>query len=157
MYVFFGEMAVWSSAHLLIGLFVLMLLSVVSYLETNPLLIRSFANIFSQSVVLFCFSSVTHLFGLKESFPNLWSKSSITQCSVFKLFWSLERCTLLICYHLHTFIFSTPLHTFLESYNENLMTGNLEEFIFSVCLYLEFKHIYIYVFIARKHLFPTVQ
>ena len=32
MYVFFGEMSVWSSAHLLIGLFVLVLLSVMSYL-----------------------------------------------------------------------------------------------------------------------------
>ena len=36
------------------------------------------------------------------------------------------------------------------------MTGKLEDFIFSARLYLEFKYIYIYVFIARKHLFPTL-
>ena len=54
--------------------------------------------------------------------------------------------------------FFTPSHTFLESYNEELMTRSIEEFKLSIFLYLEFKHIYIYVFIARKCLlFPIVQ
>ena len=47
-----------SSAHFWIGLFVLMILSFMSclyILETNPLLVTSFANIFSQSGGAFCF------------------------------------------------------------------------------------------------------
>ena len=47
-----------SSAHFLVGLFVFLLLSPLSYLcslEINPLLGISFANIFSQSIGLFVF------------------------------------------------------------------------------------------------------
>ena len=64
----------WSSAHFLIELFVLMLLSVMSCLkivETNPLSVTSFANIFSQSVgCLFIFIvsfAVQKLMGLSGS------------------------------------------------------------------------------------------
>ena len=107
-------------------------------------------------VVLFWFVLVWFFFcnsslWLKESFPTLWSISRITQSSIFKLFWSLERFTLLIFYHLHILLFFTLSHTFLESYNEDLMTSNIEEFKLSMLPYLAFKHTYIYVFTARKH------
>ena len=64
-----------SSAHFLIGLFVLMILSHMSclyILETNPLLVTSFANIFSHSVgclfiVFMVFFAVQKLLNLIRS------------------------------------------------------------------------------------------
>ena len=53
LYIFFSEVSVRSSAHFLIGLFGFLLLSCMSclyILEIKPLLVTSFANIFSHSV-----------------------------------------------------------------------------------------------------------
>ena len=52
LYVLSREISIWSSAHSLIGLFVFIILRYMSclcFLEINPLLVASFANIFSQS------------------------------------------------------------------------------------------------------------
>ena len=52
-YIFFGEMSIRSSAHFSMGLFVSLILSYMICLytlESNPLLVASFANIFSNSV-----------------------------------------------------------------------------------------------------------
>ena len=52
LYVFFGEMSIWGFPHFLIGLFVFLVLSCMSclyILEINPLLVDSFAIIFSHS------------------------------------------------------------------------------------------------------------
>ena len=52
LYVFFGEMSVYSLAHFLIGSFIFLVLSCMSCLymfEVNPLLVASFAIIFSHS------------------------------------------------------------------------------------------------------------
>ena len=53
LYVFFGEMSIWVSAHFLIGLFAFLILSCISYLyilEINPLSVTLFANIFSHFI-----------------------------------------------------------------------------------------------------------
>ena len=65
-----------SSAHFLIGLFVFMVLSFMCYLyilETNPLSVTSFANIFSQFVdCLFILFVVS--FAVQKFLSLIWSR-----------------------------------------------------------------------------------
>ena len=73
MYVFFGEIFILGLLPILIRLYVLMLLSFINclFLETNPLLVASFANFFFQSVgclfIFFSFFAIQQLLSLSRS------------------------------------------------------------------------------------------
>lgn len=97
-------------------------------------------NLYGFLKILFgCFVSfVAHLFGLKETFPNLWSVPRITESCVFKLldprrFWLIN---FLKKNSLHSPFLFTPLYPPLESSNEDLMTRDIELFKFSIPLYI---------------------
>ena len=84
LYVFFAEMS-RSPAHFFIGLFVLQFLGCIKYLytlESKPMSVSSFANIFSQSVgclfVLFMISfAVQKLINLIRSYLFIFAFISI--------------------------------------------------------------------------------
>ena len=72
MYVFFGEIFILGLLPILIRLYVLMLLSFINclFLETNPLLVASFANIFFPICGLsfhFFFFAIQQLLSLSRS------------------------------------------------------------------------------------------
>lgn len=81
-------------------------------------------------------SFVAQLFGLKETFSNLWPVSRITQSSVFKLLGSRRIWLINFFCPLYSPFPFTPSHPPLESPSEGLLMRNVEEFKFNIPLYI---------------------